>query len=133
RKATACVKEHIASMVPGPPIVLEGTIRLREVRESPRYGVIRRYRIDVKNLEQIIERARNGFLPLVTHLPGFPSYSGLDAGKGTLLTLSGFTSPAGATESTRAAATFVREHLGTLVPDAPEVTSGVVKLVERAH
>src|SRR5262245_4481139 len=45
RKTAACVKEHIASMVLGPPRVLEGPIRLREVRESPRYGVIRRYRI----------------------------------------------------------------------------------------
>jgi hypothetical protein len=133
RKAAAWVKEHIASMVPAPPRVLEGIIRLREIKDSPKYGVIRRYRIEVNNLDQIIDRARNGFLPLVTHLPGFATYSILDAGKGTLVTLSGFTTPAGATESTRAAATFVKEHLGTLVPDAPEVTSGVVKLVERAY
>src|SRR5262245_15682200 len=131
RKTAAWIKEHIVSIAP--PRVLEGTILLREIKESPRYGVIRRYRIDVKHLEQLIERAKNGFLPLVTHLPGFASYSVLDAGRGTLVTLSGFTTPAGATESTRTAATFVREHLGRLVPDAPEVTSGVVKLVERAH
>jgi Antibiotic biosynthesis monooxygenase len=133
RKAAAWVKEHIASMVPAPPRVLEGPILLREIKESPRYGVIRRYRIDPRNLERIVDRARNGFLPLVTHLPGFATYSILDAGKGTLVTLGGFTTPAGATESTRAAATFVKEHLGTLVPDAPEVTSGLIKLVERAH
>jgi hypothetical protein len=69
----------------------------------------------------------------VTHLPGFATYSVLDAGKGTLVTLSGFTTSSGAAESTKAAATFVKEHLAALVPNAPEVTSGEVKLMERAR
>jgi hypothetical protein len=52
--------------------------------------------------------------------------------KGTLVTISGFTSPSGAEESTKAAAKYIKEHLATLVPKAPEVASGEVKLVERA-
>jgi hypothetical protein len=84
-------------------------------------------------VEQIVARARDGFLPLVTHLPGFATYSILDAGKGMLVTLSGFTNPSGAADSTRAAATFVKENLAALVPNAPEVTSGPVRLVERAR
>ena len=76
---------------------------------------------------------RRGFLPLVTHLPGFASYGMLDAGKGTLVTISGFTTSSGSAESTKAAAKYVKEHLAALVPGAPEVTSGEVKLLERAH
>ncbi len=133
RKAAAWVKENIASMLPNPPRVLEGELRLREIKEPPKYAVMRRYEIDPKNVDTIVSRAKSGFLPLVTHLPGFASYSILDAGKGTLVTLSGFTTFSGAAESTTAAATFVKEHLASLVPKPPEVTSGEVKLVERAR
>jgi hypothetical protein len=95
--------------------------------------VIRHYRVDPANLDALVARARNGFLPLITHLPGFATYCVLDAGGGTLVTLSGFTSSSGASESTRAAASFVREHLGPLVPDAPTVIAGAVRLAETAR
>jgi len=133
RKAAAWVKENIASLLPNPPRVLEGEVRLREIKEMPKYGVIRRYQTDPKNVDQIVTRAKSGFLPLVTHLPGFATYSILDAGGGTLVTLSGFNTSSGGAESTKAAATFVKEHLASLVPKAPEVTSGEVKLAERAR
>ncbi len=133
KKAAAWVKENIAKMLPNPPRVVEGEVRLREIKEAPKYGVIRRYTVDPKNIDEIVTRAKSGFLPLVTHLPGFASYSILDAGKGTIVTLSGFTTQSGGTESTKAAATFVKEHLASLVPKAPEVTSGEIKVMERAR
>jgi hypothetical protein len=133
KKAAAWIKENIASMLPTPPRVLEGEVRLREFKEPPKFGVIRRYYVDPKNIDQIVNRARSGFLPLVTHLPGFAGYSILDAGNGTLVTLSGFTTSGGPAESIKAAATFVKENLASLVPKPPEVTSGEVKLVERVR
>jgi hypothetical protein len=132
-KAAAWIKEHISSLLPSPPRVVEGELRLREIKDKPRYGVLRRYQIDPKNLDKIIDSARSGFLPLVTHLPGFASYSVLDTGKGTLVTISGFTAPSGSEESTKAAAKYVKEHLAPLVPSPPEIISGEVKLLERAH
>jgi hypothetical protein len=120
-------------MVPSPPHVIEGEVRLREINAPVKYGVIRRYQVDPKNVDQIVSRAKGGFLPQVTHLPGFASYSILDAGNGTLVAISGFTTPSGAAESTKVAASFVKEHLAALVPSAPEVTSGKVKLLERAR
>jgi hypothetical protein len=132
KKAAAWIKENIASLVPSPPRVIEGEIRLREVKESAKYGVIRRYQVDPQKIDQIVSRAKSGFLSQVTHLPGFASYSIVDASKGTLVTISGFTTPSGAAESTKAAATFVKEQLAALVPNPPEVTSGEVKLLERA-
>jgi hypothetical protein len=132
KKAAAWIKENIASMVPSPPSVSQGEVRLREIKDVPKYGVIRRYQVDPKNVDKIVALAKSGFLPLVTHLPGFASYSLLDAANGTLVTISGFTSSSGADESTKAAASYIKEHLAPLVPNAPEVTSGEVKLVERA-
>jgi hypothetical protein len=133
KKAAAWIKENIASLVPSPPQVIEGEVRLREVKERAKYGVIRRYHVDPKNIDKIVGSAKSGFLPLVTHLPGFASYAILDGGKGTLVTISGFTTSSGSAESTKAAATYIKEHLAALVPNAPEVTSGEVKLLERAH
>jgi Antibiotic biosynthesis monooxygenase len=132
RKAAAWVKENIAPLLPSPPRVLEGKVRLREIKEQPKYGVIRRYRVAPKDVEELVTRARSGFLPLLAHLPGFASYSILDGGSGTLVTLSGYTAQAGADESTRAAATFVKEHLGPLVQSPPEVTLGEVRLTASA-
>ena len=115
------------------PAGLRAAEQLGEPLPDETLEMIRRYRVDPKHVDQIVTRARNGFLPLVSHLPGFACYSILDAGNGTLLTLSGFTTHGGAAESVTAAATFVKEHLSSLVPSPPEVTAGEVKLVERAR
>lgn len=128
KKAAGWVKENIASMLPTPPRVVAGGVRLRELKAEPKYGVIRQYQVDPKNTEQIVTRARSGFVPLVSQLPGFATYSILEAGKGTLVTISGFTTQSGAAESTKAAATWVNENLKHLVPKAPEITSGEVRL-----
>jgi hypothetical protein len=133
KKAASWVKENIASMLPTPPQVLAGVIRVREFKDAPKYGVMRRYQIDPKNIEQIVDRAKSGFIPLVSHLPGFAAYSILDAGNGTLVTLSGFTTKSGAEDSVKAAAQFVKENLSALVPNAPEVTSGEVRVMVRSH
>jgi hypothetical protein len=95
--------------------------------------VLRSYQVDPKNIDTIVASAKSGFLPIVTRVPGFASYGMLDAGKGTLVTISGFTTASGSEESTKAASNYIKEHLAALVPKAPEVTSGEVKLLERAR
>jgi hypothetical protein len=133
KKAAAWIKANIASLVPSPPRVVEGEVRLREIREKAKYGVLRSYEVDPKNVEKIVASAKSGFLPIVTKVPGFASYAILDAGKGHLVTISGFSAASASEESTKAAAKYIKEHLAALVPKAPEVTSGEVKLLERAH
>ena len=133
KKAASWLKENIASMMPTPPQVSTGVVRVREFKDAPKYGVMRRYQTDPKNVEQIVDRAKSGFIPLVSHLPGFASYSILDAGNGTLVTLSGFTTQSGVADSTKAAASFVKEHLSALMPNPPEVTSGEVRVMVRSH
>lgn len=132
KKAAAWVKENIASMLPTPPQVLECEVRLREIKGKPQYGVIRHYQVDAKNMGEIVSRAKSGFVPLVNKLPGFAAYTILDAGKGVLVTISGFTTKAGAEESTKKAAEWVKENLKQLVPNPPEVTAGEVRVMARA-
>lgn len=122
-KAAGWVRENIAALMPTPPTVVAGEVRLREVQGEPKHGVIRRYQIEPRNVDQIVERAREGFLPILRRVPGFASYSILDAGGGTLLTASAFASRESAAESVAAAAAWVKEHLAALVPAPPEVTN----------
>jgi hypothetical protein len=74
KKAAAWVKENIASMLPTPPQVFAGVVRVREVKDQPKYGVMRRYQIDPKNMEQIVGRAKSGFRESSVGLsPAIPS------------------------------------------------------------
>lgn len=75
---------------------------------------------------EVGRQVREGFVPLVRHVPGFVAYYWVDAGDGVLISTSVFEDRAGADESTRIAADFVREHLASLLPNPPEVMAGEV-------
>ncbi len=130
RMVAGWVKENLAALMPNPPAVTAGEVRVREVnqQEELRYGVGRRYRVDATNIAEIARRVQAGFVPIVRQLPGFATYAMLDAGGGTLVTLSGFRDEASADRSTQEAASWVKANLAQLVPNAPEVTRSKVRL-----
>jgi len=89
------------------------------------YVVVRRYVTDPKSAKELIERISEEFVPIISKVPGFVSYALLDAGNGTLASISSFQSKAGADESTRRAANWVKT-VSSLVPNPPQVTGGDV-------
>jgi len=131
RLAAGWVKEHLAMLLPTPPEVLGGETRVREVnpRARPTYGVLRRYTADPANVLEIVHRAKEGFVPLISAATGFGRYSIIDAGNGDLVSLTAYESEAAATESTRLAAGWVKEHLSRLLPAPPEVTAGTIRVM----
>jgi hypothetical protein len=92
--------------------------------------VIRQYKVDPNAVGEIVRRAREGFLPLISAAPGFVSYSILDAGADGVITVSSFENQAGAEASVRMAASWVKDNLAALVPNPPQVTSGEVSIRE---
>ena len=66
-------------------------------------------------------------MPLIKKANGFIRYYWLDTGAGEGASLSVFEDKAGADESLRLAANFVKEHLSTLLVQKPEVIEGDVK------
>src|SRR5690348_8370652 len=88
------------------------------------HGVIRQYKVDPSQIEEIVSRARSGFVPLVSSAPGFVSYTMADAGTAGLITISTFEDQAGADESVRMAASWIKNNLAALLPNPPQVTSG---------
>ncbi|MDX2731279.1 MULTISPECIES: hypothetical protein [unclassified Streptomyces] len=89
------------------------------------YAVVRRYE-GVTDPAEAGRQVNEGFLPLLRQVQGFVAYYWVDTGGGVMVSMSVFQDPAGAEESTDRAGEFVRERLGSLLPNPPQVTAGEV-------
>ena len=87
---------------------------------------IRRYEsIDQSRKNELVKKVDDGLLPALRELPGFSSYSLVDAGNGVVTSIGFFDTAAQADESTRFAASWLREQkLDTALPSPPKITSG---------
>ena len=91
------------------------------------FAVIRHYHFDAKNGNEIDRQIREGFVPLLKKAKGFVRYYWLDTGSGEGASISVYKDKAGADESVRLAAQFVRDHMSKLLTQKPEVIEGPVK------
>jgi hypothetical protein len=80
------------------------------LRRSIMFAVIRHYHFNPKDGAEIDRRIREEFVPIVKKPRGFVRYYWLDTGKGEGASISGFKDQAGADESVRLAADYVKEH-----------------------
>ncbi len=92
---------------------------------------IRRYQVeDPGAADELLQRVTEGFIPIIKDAPGFLAYYALDAGGGVVATVSVFEDQAGAEESIRMAADYIRDNLASLMPNPPEVIAGEVRTHE---
>jgi quinol monooxygenase YgiN len=91
---------------------------------------IRRYQMDPVSVDEVMRQVNEGFIPIIKDADGFLAYYALNAGAGEIATVSVFEDQAGAEESVRMAADWVRQNLAALLPDPPEVTAGDVEAHE---
>ena len=89
------------------------------------YAVVRRYD-GVTDPAEAARRAQQGFVPLLSEVPGFVAYYAIDAGGGVIVSISVFQDQPGSEESTERAADYVRENLASLIPNPPQVMAGEV-------
>ena len=92
----------------------------------PEFAVIRHYHFDPKNSAEIDRQVREGFVPIIRRAKGFIRYYWLDTGSGEAASFGVFQTKAGADESVRLAADFVKEHLSKLMTSKPEIIEGPV-------
>jgi hypothetical protein len=94
------------------------------------FATIRRYEaIDQSRTSELVKKADDSLLPLVTELPGFNGYYLIEAGNGVMSSIGFFDTSEQADKSTRVASDWVREEkLETALPNPPKVTSGEVVL-----
>ena len=74
------------------------------------YATVRRYE-SVSNPTEAAQRVNEGFVPLISQIPGFVAYYWVDAGSGVMISTSVFQDQASAEESNRRAADYVRDRI----------------------
>jgi hypothetical protein len=89
------------------------------------YATVRRYE-GVTNPGEAARRVNEGFVPLISQIPGFVAYYWVDAGSRVMISTSVFQDQASAEESNRRAADYVRQNLVSVLPNPPQVTAGEV-------
>jgi hypothetical protein len=89
------------------------------------YATIRRYE-GVTNPTEAARRVNEGFVPLISQIPGFVAYYWVDAGSGVMISTSVFQDQASAEESNRRAADYVRQNLVSVLTNPPQITAGEV-------
>jgi hypothetical protein len=90
------------------------------------YAMVRRYD-GVTNSREAGKRVNEGFVPLISQLPGFVAYYWVDAGGGVMISTSVFQDQASAQESNTKAEDWVRKNnMASIMPNSPQITSGEV-------
>ena len=94
----------------------------------------RRYEgIDKNRTDELVKKVDESLVPRLSELPGFSGYYLIETGEGVLSSIGFFDTSAHADESTRIAATWIREEkLESALPNPPKVTVGEV-LVQRTN
>jgi len=92
------------------------------------YATVRRYEgIDKARTDEVTKKVGESLMPRLSKLPGFGGYFVIDAGEGVMTSINLFDTSAQAHESTRVAATWIREeNLEAALPNTPKITAGEV-------
>jgi hypothetical protein len=80
----------------------------------------------VTDAQKVGQVAKEGFVPIISEMPGFVAWYMVDAGDGVLVTTSVFEHKDAEEQSTFMAGEFIAEHLRPLFPNPPQVTAGEV-------
>jgi len=81
---------------------------------------------------ELIRKVSEGFVPLTSKMPGFIAYYLVDLGNDKVMTVSIFKDKAGAEESGRQAAVWVKENLAPLMAGPLEILVGEVAVHKAA-
>ena len=89
------------------------------------YVAVRRFE-GVTDSQKVAKAAKEGFMPIISEMPGFVAYYLVDAGDGVIVSTSVFEHKDAEEQSTFLAGEFLAEHLAPLMPNPPQVTAGEV-------
>jgi hypothetical protein len=92
------------------------------------HATIRRYDgVDQNRTVELTDKVNETLVPKLSQLQGFKGYYLIEADNGVISSLGLFETPEQADESTKVAATWIRdERLESAFPNAPKITSGKV-------
>jgi heme-degrading monooxygenase HmoA len=91
---------------------------------------IRKYTVKRGSAEELAQRVRDDFVPLMRQVEGFRGYYLLDGGPDVLISISMFDSADDALASNETAATWVRNNLLEFTKGLPDVMVGDALIAE---
>ena len=89
------------------------------------YATVRRYE-GVTDPSEVTRLAQEGFIPLISEMPGFVAYYCVDAGEGVVVSTSVYEHKSAEEETNWRAGQFVAQHLASVLPNPPQITAGEV-------
>ena len=89
------------------------------------YVAVRRYD-GVTDPQKAGQLVQEGFVPIISEIPGFVAYYWVDAGDGVMISTSVFEHKDAEEQTNFVAGVFVQEHLAPLMPNPPQITTGEV-------
>ena len=87
------------------------------------YATVRRYE-GVTDPSEVTRRAQEGFIPIISEMPGSVAFYFVDAGDGVMISTSVFEHKDAEEETNWRAGDFVAQHIASLVPNPPQITAG---------
>ncbi len=87
------------------------------------YATVRRYE-GVTDPSEVARQVEEGFIPIISEMPGFVAYYCVDAGDGVIVSTSVFEHKDAEEQSNWRAGDFVAQHLAPLLPNPPQITAG---------
>ena len=87
------------------------------------YATVRRYE-GVTDPSEVARQVDEGFIPIISEMPGFVAYYFVDAGDGVMVSTSVFEHKDAEEQSNWRAGQFVAQHLAPLLPNPPQITAG---------
>ncbi len=88
------------------------------------YAAIRKYSIKSQFMSEVMRRIQGEFVSIVSRENGFIAYYALQVGNNEMLTISVFSTQAGALGSTPLALEWVKQNLAGFMQGEPETTVG---------
>ena len=83
--------------------------------------------MDQNRTTELTSKVNETLVPMLSKLPGFAGYYLIEADKGVFSSLGLFETAEQGKESSNVVASWIRdEKLGTLIPNAPKITSGKI-------
>ena len=92
------------------------------------HAAVRSYRADASQMDDVLAKLDEVFMPQITNADGFCGYQAIDTGNGGLVTVSCFESMEQAEASTEMAADFIRDELSDMDLERTDVKSGDVRV-----
>ncbi len=92
------------------------------------YLSIRKYYIIPGTTDEFLRRVQEGFVPIISQVPGFQAYYVMEAQDDQVTSVSLFDTQAGAEESARRAAAWREKNLVSFLQGLPEIIVGEVRI-----